>query len=326
MRNEFIAITEHSRDADTENAVRGMTEWFVGMYLSNNEWLKENYLKNKDELADSELEEIKGLAKTRAEEVAKYGDERIEEILNDIENSSETSGIKVFKGIEVSLMPGGNLDTEMVEQGKFDMVNCSIHPDVDKKLFEPIINDPDKYTDLILLGTKNKKVNILSHIGSETNDGVFENIRWDEIAESAILNKVAIEINLKKLITFIYKEILDYDKYPKNDNLYQSVLKTKLKELIPIISSEKIKKKIEPYFSQGLKIAINTDEHKNKFIKSKTDKNGTEFNFIPRDMRYWRCMKIVEKYFNDAFKELGIKKENIINTFNVEELKDFFAK
>jgi len=37
-------------------------------------------------------------------------------------------------------------------------------------------------------------------------------------------------------------------------------------------------------------------------------------------------MKIIEKYFNNVFEELGIKKENIINTLTVGQLEEFFRK
>lgn len=326
MRNEFIAITEHSRDGNIDKAISGMTDWFMGMYLSNESWLWKNFSKEKDDLSEADLDNLKKIAAEKAEEVARYGDERIQTILDDIDKGSSHSGIKVFKGIEASLTPDGGLDTEMVEGGEFDMVNCSVHPDIDKEKFQPIINDPEKYSELIIKGAENKKVNILSHIGSGVSEAVVEKLKWEEFAQKAIENKVAIEINLKKLITFIYDELLDYEKYPKNDMSYRSVLQSKLKELIPIVSSDKIRRLLAPYFSQGLKIAINTDEHKNKFINSVTDKNGTDFSFEPRDIRYWRAIKMVEQYFNDVFTEMGIRKENIINTFTKKELEEFFKK
>ncbi|MCK5416344.1 hypothetical protein KAI92_02865 [Candidatus Parcubacteria bacterium] len=326
MKNEFIAITEHSRDGNTDKAISGMTDWFMGMYLSNKDWLWKNFSKGKDSLSKADLDELKKIAIEKAKEVAEYGDERIQEILDDIDTLSSSSGLKVFKGIETSLMPDGSLNTEMIKKGKFDMVNCAIHSDIDKEKFYPIINDPEKYSELILKGVENKKVNILSHIGNDLNEDVIEKLKWKEFAEKAIKNKVAIEINLKKLITFIYEEILDYDKYPKDSVDYRKILQSKLDELIPIISSDNIRNQLKPYFSQGLKIAINTDEHENKFINSTTDKNGTDFSFKPRDLRYWRAIKIVEKYFNDIFSELGIEKKNIINTYSKEELEEFFKK
>jgi hypothetical protein len=128
------------------------------------------------------------------------------------------------------------------------------------------------------------------------------------------------------LITFIYEEILNYDKYPKDDVSYREVLQSKLNDLILVISSDNIRSQLKPYFSKGLKIAINTDEHKNKFISSVTDKSGTKFKFKSRDIRYWRAMKIVEKYFNNIFSELEVKRGNIINTYSKEELEEFFKK
>lgn len=326
MKNDFIAITEHSRDGNTDKAISGMTNWFMGMYLSNEDWLWENFSKDSDSLSEADLDKLKNIAVKQAKKVALYGDERIQAIMADIDNIAHSSGLKVFKGIEASLMPDGSLDTKMVEEGKFDMVNCSVHPDIDKEKFSPIISDPEKYSELILKGVENKKVNILSHIGSGLSKDVFEKLKWADFAEQAIKNKVAIEINLKKLITFIYDEILDYNKYPKDDIGYREVLQSKLDELIPIVSSENIRRQLKPYFDKGLKIAINTDEHKNKFISSNTDKNGTDFSFQPRDIRYWRAIKIVEQYFNNIFSALGVKKENIINTYTKEELEEFFQK
>jgi len=59
MKNEFIAITEHSRDGNTGKAISGMTDWFMGMYLSNNAWLQKNLLKDKYSLSEVDLNKLK---------------------------------------------------------------------------------------------------------------------------------------------------------------------------------------------------------------------------------------------------------------------------
>jgi hypothetical protein len=124
---------------------------------------------------------------------------------------------------------------------------------------------------------------------------------------------------------YIYDEMLDYEKYPKDDKNYLSVLKSKLPELMPLLSSEIVRDKFAAYFPAGLKISINTDEHKNPFIDlTKPEKEPAVF--IPRDFRFWRCLKVVEEYFNDLFSQAGIKKDNIINAFDKEKLLAFARK
>mgnify|MGYP003964049331 CR=1 FL=1 len=328
MLNEFIAITEHSRDADPAKAIEGITAWFNDMYLNNASWLQENFGKNQADLSTADKTKITKLAKTQAEKVALYKDERLEEVLADIDQISgdKKSPIKVFKGVEANLLPDGSFDTEMVDSGQFEIVNCSIHPHVDQENFTPIIQDPKEYTELTKKGMQNPRTNVMCHIGHDVDAEVVGQLDWDDIAKTALENEVAIEINLKDLMAFIYDEILDYEKFPSDDRSYVTVLKSKLPELTPLISSPKIKKALAPYLKQGLKIAINTDEHENKFIESKTDKAGTTSTFKERGVRFWRCMSVVEKYFNTLFEELGIDTKNIINTYSKEDLEKFIQK
>lgn len=35
MLNEYLAITEHSRDANPDKAIEGIANWFYGLYLNN---------------------------------------------------------------------------------------------------------------------------------------------------------------------------------------------------------------------------------------------------------------------------------------------------
>lgn len=328
LRNQFLANTEHSRDADTEQAISGATDWFTNMYLENEGWLQEKFSKSKGKLSKSELETIKSLAYEKAKQLALYGDERLEQIQGDIEGLKEKGELPItmIKGVEANLLPDGSYDTEMIEAGDFELVNCSIHPNLDREGYAEIVSDPNKYTELAIKGIENPKTNIMCHIGQDIDPEVTAKLDWDAIAKAAAENQVAIEINLRSFVKFLYSEIFDYEKYPANDRSYVDALKAKLDELIPIISSPEIAEQIKPYFEKGLKIAINTDEHENIFVDSSTDEEGTTAQFKERGTRYWRAMKIVEEYFNNKFGELGIGSQQIINTYSPEKLQKFLAK
>lgn len=319
MKDKFLAITEHSRDADPKIAVSSMTDWFFQMYIDNTAWLKAKFGKDKNNLTPAETEEIKQLATADAKEVAMYGDERLETILQDIDRVSGELPIRIIKGVEANLKPDGTFDTPMVGQGRFELVNTSIHPNLDREAFAPIIQDPDKYSDLTIRGIQNPRTNIMAHIGQNCPPEVSESLRWSEIAQSALENKVAIEINLRSLMKFIYGEILDYQKFPKDNNTWRQYFEARLPELVPILSSENIRQQLKPYFAQGLKIAIDTDEHESTFIGEKGD-------FKERNIRFWRCLKMLEKYFNQLFDDLGIRAENIINTYSLDDLAKFVRK
>lgn len=329
MKNEIIAITEHLRDADPQGALKGIKEWFVQMYSHNEKWMDENFLgiKKNNELSDGQKEEIEKLAEEKAEEVALYGNERLEKILKDIDATQNKFPIKILKGVEANLMPDGTFGdgSEMINESKFELVNCSIHPKTDEDGFKNIIADPEKYTDLTVKGIQNPKTNIICHIGYDCGKELVENLGWEKIAGEAVKNNVAIEINLKDLLDFIEKKMLNYEEKPKANN-YAKEFEKKLPELIPIISSSNIREKLKSYFEKGLKIAINTDEHKSKFIKTDITKENTRAEFKKRDIRYWKCLKMVEKYFNVLFAELNIKKENIINTYSADKLEKFIKK
>lgn len=333
MLDDFIAITEHSRDADPQKALRGVTDWFRNMYLNNEAWLKTNFNKTKNELSQEDHSAIERQAATNAGKLIFYGDERLEEILSDIEKLQTREGlpIKIIKGVEANLKPDGSFDTPMIEEGKFELVNCSIHPEIDEKL-EEIVKDPERYTDLVVAGIRNSRTNIMCHIGYGAEKGFAEKLDWDKIASAALENNVAIEINLKELMDFIYKEIMNYKKYPKDDVTYRQIFKEKLPELVPLLSSPQIREKLKPYFEKGLKIALNTDEHAVKFIGKKVERvpeTGellVTSEFKPRDLRFWRCIKMVEKYFNDISQDANIKLENIVNTYSPEQLEQFIKK
>lgn len=327
MLNDYIAITEHSRDGSPDKAISGMTSWFESMYLNNADWLKKNYKKTKTELTTEELEEIKSQSVENAKEVALYGDERLEAILNDIDKLEiDNKSFKVLKGVEASILPDGSLDTPLIDKGNFDIVNVSIHPNINPELFKSIISDPDKYSQLMIKGINNPKTNIASHIGEGIDPTIFNQLDWDAIAKSARENNVAIEINLKKIMDYIQGELYDFNKYPTSDNSYLSALENKLDELVPILSSRQIRNTLKKQIELGLKLAINTDEHKNRFIKTKIDKDNIESNFNERGIRFWRCMKVLENYFNGVFSEMGVEKDDIINTFKQNKLENFLKK
>jgi len=326
MKNSFMAITEHSRDASPEKAVSGITDWFYGMYLNNADWLRQRFGKTKEDLDSAELAQIKALAWENAKAVAHYGDERLENILAKIDDESGRLPMRIFKGVEANMLPDGSFDTDMVEQGRFDLVNCSIHPEVDPEGFAEIVKDPQKYQDLVLQGIANPKTNIMAHIGHDVDQEVVKQLDWDKIGQAAFENKVAIEINLRKLIKFIYRELMDYDKFPKSDTSWRDYFKEKLPELVPILSNPLIVYELKKYFEQGLSIAINTDEHENKFIDHATDKEGTQGEFKERDKRFWIAIKMLERYFNELFDQAGIKQKNIINTYTPEQLEKFLQK
>ena len=312
LLNEYTAVTDHSRDPNPQAADRGLKEWFKNLYLKNVIKKEEAFLseKEKKEMEDN-LDKWVPL-------VANYGDERLEWVLQEIDRLSGEGNFKVFKGVEVNLQPDGSFDTKMAEAGKFEMVNCSIHPDKSNKRYEEIINNAQKYSELMIAGIRNSKVNIFCHPGFGCSSDLVERLDWKNIAEEAINNKVAIEINIKELMKYIYKNIKSPEEL-KN-------IQAELPRLVPLISSPRIRNALSPYFKKGLKIAINTDEHKNPFIKTKYKGDEIEGEFRKKSMGYWRALKAVEKYFNEVFKEAGITSDNIINTYSKEKLEKFIKK
>jgi histidinol phosphatase-like PHP family hydrolase len=336
MKNKGVVVTDHSREPNVDKALPGYKKWFEKIYIENR-WGKN---KKEEELSEQEKIEMKKEVDDCAKKIAAYGDERLTANLEEINQLASMDSFRIFRGIEANLTPDGNFDTPMVERGEFEVVNCSIHPSQDKR-FNKIIDNPQKYTELVIKGIKHPKTNIMCHIGygsypsgtpKEKREKVVYNftnkLDWASIAEAAIENNVAIEINTKNLRSFICNKICNYEKYPKGDMSYVDDFKKELPALIPILSSKKIRNQLKPYFKQGLKIAIGTDEHGIDLTKKRagelTDPNQKPPQEIIR--RFWRCVKLTEKYFNDIFSDLDIKKENIINTYSVEKLEKFFKK
>ena len=187
-----------------------------------------------------------------------------------------------------------------------------------------IVKDPQKYSDLAIKGINNPKTNIMCHIGYGCKGFNHKKFDWSRIAEEAIKNNVALEINLGILMKHIFKNILSDPEFSGKEK-YEK-FEQELPRLIPILGHEEIRNKLKEYFAKGLKISINTDEHKNPFIDVDYKNEQAVGEFKKRDLRFWRALKIVEKYFNKIFQELEIKKENIINTYSPEELQKFLEK
>lgn len=313
LLNEYLAITEHSRDANPKAGIEGLLSWFRKIYLKNK--LK----KEEKDLTKEEQEKMETEIKKYAEEVVNYGDERLKQIINDINGLATTvNDFKIFKGIEANLLPDGSFDTEMVDRGEFELVNVSIHPTSDNKKWEAIISNPEKYSELMIAGIKKPKANIFCHPGFNCKFNIKE-LDWEKIAEEAIKNGVAIEINIKEVMKYLYGEVSK-----SKDKLKE--FEAELPKLVPIISKPEVREILKPYFEKGLKISINLDEHQNPFIKKRYEGDEMRGEFRKKGMRYWRAMKIIEKYFNEIFKEAGISGENIINTFPKEKLERFLSK
>ena len=317
LLNEYLAITDHSRDASLDDAIKGITKWFSDLYLKKID-------KTENELNAEEKKKF-AYTKSLAIKTADYGDERIKSILESIDNLPEfASPLKVIKGVEANLLPDGNFDTKMIDNNEFELVNCSIHTKVGGEKMQEIVKDPQKYSDLAIKGINNPKTNIMCHIGYGCKGFNHKKFDWSKIAEEAIKNDVALEVNLGILMKYIFKNILSDPEFAGKEK-YEK-FEQELPKLIPILGHKEIRGKLKEYFAKGLKISINTDEHKNPFIDVDY-KNGQAIGeFKKRDMRFWRALKIVEKYFNKIFQELDIKKENIINTYSLEELQKFLEK
>jgi histidinol phosphatase-like PHP family hydrolase len=329
MQNDYLAITEHSRDASPEKALKGICAWFKGMYMNDADWLRQRFNKDAKDLSEKDLEEIEKLSEEDAHGLVEYGDERILEIYKGIDDlkKEDIGDFKVLKGVEISLLPDGSFDSDIIKNSQLEFVNCSIHPEVDPERFKNLINDPKKYSDLVVKGIEAPRVNNIGHVAYGCPEDFAESLDWKKIAQKAIEHKVSLEINLKKLMDHIYKEMLDYKKYPKNDKSYLEAFRTKLPELIPIISSAGIRGELAEYFSSGLMIALNTDEHNNPYARGgKKISGGDEYEFPDIDFRFWRCLKEVEIYFNEIFNDAGIKKENILNALTNNDLRKFIGK
>mgnify|MGYP001610976263 CR=1 FL=1 len=176
---------------------------------------------------------------------------------------------------------------------------------------------------MLCKGIKHRQTNILCHPERDCPPELLEQLDWDRIAQEALDQHVALEINLKNLLQFINEDLMDETHYPKDSASWQSALRKKLSELIPLVSSPVIRERLRPYIAQGLVLAINTDEHKNRFIDIPAE---GEIQFRSREFRFWRALKIVEEYCNTVFHALGATKKNLLNTYSLDALQQFLRK
>jgi histidinol phosphatase-like PHP family hydrolase len=304
MGQKFIAMTDHSRDADVKSAL--------------------------------EYWGPKGKP-----EVAEYGDGRVLSVYQRIDAIKNPS-LKVFKGIEVNLLPDGEFDSKLPSSSEVKCVNCSIHPNLDREGFAEIKHDPKLYTELVLKGIQNPHTNIMCHIGYGCDPGLIDALDWGRICSEAISNRVAIEINVLPLVKkLIFDEILDFGKFKANSTDYRDYLRGKLSEesstYIGLLGDSQIRQMMTPYFPNGLRIAINTDQHWSPFIGGEDAKRYGWFrkfsnlssrnsDFRIKRIRFFVCLKIVEKEFQGIFSEVGITSENIINSYPPKKLATFLEK
>lgn len=330
--DRFLGSTDHARESSPQKALKGITDWFTEKYKENLDEIEalfgqEVWTKMSEEERRKVIHEK---ARELAEEISFYGDERLIDNLEriDVWNRENVGGLRMLRGVETSILPDGTLDTPLVDQGKFELVVVSIHPNVDNDQFESIVSNPREYEKLVVKAIKVPQANIVGHIGyggKPKMDSLNEQLNWDLIAREAIENGVAIEINLKGLFKILHNEILDEKKYPVNDNSYKEAFKQRLPELIPILSSDVVMQKLAPYFSQGLKLAVNTDKHSSPFVEYDVDKKSEAIIRSPGH-RYWVCMKILERYFNSRFERFGVRQNNVVNSYSKEDLENFLQK
>ncbi len=331
MQNEYLGVTEHARDAGPEKAVPAVTNWFTDLYLNDKKWLKSEF--GTENLSEDQKTQLRLKAEVEARKLLFYGDERLEKSLDAIDHLHEKS---VFKGVEASIMPDGSLDSPLIAQGKFELVNIAVHPDALPQEAQDITTDPKKYTDLVVKAMeKNPKANIIAHIGWGCPDLNIEALDWKLIGETALKNKVAIEINFYDFLkNTVYsgnkqtgeKGILDLNSYPANDTSWRKDMPDRIHQYFPILFSPKIREQLSPLVKEGLKFTINGDEHilppsVDSWMANSNHADPTELPF-----RFWRVLKMVEKEFDQGFKQLGVTKEDIINTYSEEKLREFLKK
>ncbi len=271
--NEYLAITNHSRDGSPYNSLAKVADWL------------EEQMSKKE-------------AKNNAFFIVNYHDERLQKNIAQIDDlSKKYKKKKIINGIETNVIDSGDFDTQMVENNRFELVLASIHPAV----FAYEI-DFAKYQDLLYMALDHPRTNIMAHIGYGMKESIMDDLDWTLIAEKCIRNKVAIEINLK-------------DWRQRVASSSQSIRKIDKREL-PILGSEKIMRQLSRYWSQGLVVAINTDTHFEKLLRSD---NGYRY-------RYWRSGVFLVRTINILLKKHGIRKENIMNCWQYAKLMKYLRK
>lgn len=211
-----------------------------------------------------------------------------------------------------------------------NLIIGSIHPDTFPEDKKDAFRDPIKYTELIVSAIeKNPQMNIIGHIGWNCPDLDIEALDWKRIGEAALKHHVAIEVNLYDFLKYnVYGKggILDLKTYPENDTTWRDDFAKKVHKNNLMVFSPAIRNALKPLVAQGLKFAINADEHilppeAGKWMPDQKFANPEELPF-----RFWRALKIVEKEFNLGFMLMGATKDSIINTYSVEKLRNFLEK
>lgn len=425
LKNNFFVKTDHFSDgyagAETtseeikKEKIKGVIGWFEKLYKNYPELVKQDFGKeNFGELTTKERQEIEKIS----ESLMYHGDKRAELGLKKVKEINKQLKIgKILFGFECNVIPDNNgklhLDAEnFIKTHKNEITgpiigslhvcadpcyekfkdatyqNTNLTPELAKKMASELT---EKIIEAAGLG-----INILAHTGYGIHPEITNNLDWPRIAEALIENNAAFEINIQNVMKEIGKTLIDIEKFPISQINYREHLIKKLEEdIIPFMNSKKIMNALKPYFKKGLKIAINTDEHKifyqpriplekneenkNLFpesrinldkiknsikqdpenlkkehpefvaliekineIKSETKtrvenlkKQGKIINGEITDekvlsgllnRRFWNAIKIIEYYFNNKFKEYEISKDNIINLFSPEKLKNFLNK
>lgn len=361
-------------------SILNVQKWFYKLYEDNPEFIKIDFPgKNIASINEFGEDENRQIAEW-AEKLIFYDNKRAK---NALENSKKMNNVSC--GFECNVMTrNGKLELdgkEFIEKNRESIngpIIASIHtgssqeyqkftngqydkenkPKMNKELAEKLA---DKLTEHFKSALNLKHVNILGHPHCHIHPAIIERVDWIEIAEEAIKNNVAIEINIQDLMKESAEMMRQINKYPfdsKTEN-YKTHLRKKLEEgIIPLLSSEKIMNQLKPFFAKGLKIAINTDAHKifyqpkNGFIENpeyekflpetKISQNIKEQlkekwgNISETEMmdklrtllniRFWYGMKLAEKYLNDKFEKYDIKRENVINLYSLEKLENFLKK
>jgi histidinol phosphatase-like PHP family hydrolase len=227
MNNEFVAITNHSRNGAPNYGLVKVEAWLTDC----------NVFANKQDIIEN------------ARLLILYQDERLMKNIDQIEKERKKfKKKKIINGIEANVLSDGQFDTKLVARNYFDLVLASVHP----RIFDNNI-DFEFYQKLLHKALDNPKTNIIAHIGYDMSECIFEYLNWDVICQKCVANKVAIEINLsnwRHQITI----------------LNASTDKINYDILLPILTNKKIMSVMKKYFAQGLKIAFNSDTHYEKMI------------------------------------------------------------
>jgi DNA polymerase (family X) len=120
-------------------------------------------------------------------------------VLIDYLNEKYQSQITILKGVEVDILPNGDLDLTEEMLQKMDIVIASMHVQLNQS--------QEKNTERLIRAIENPFVDIIGHPGGR----IFPmqdhtDIDWDRIFRAAAFNQVALEINSHKAHPFFDSE------------------------------------------------------------------------------------------------------------------------